>query len=101
MTPTDPTSIEPFPAGLAATPRDADGRYRYRLYVDGRFVDPAGGRWMDTEDPVAGSVWARVPRATSADADAAVEAARRALVAGACGRSTRHSAGRCCAGSAT
>lgn len=83
MTPNDPTSIEPFPAGLAATPRDADGRYRYRLYVDGRYVDPAGGRWMDTEDPVAGSVWARVPRATSADADAAVEAARRALVAGA------------------
>jgi len=83
MTPTDPASIEPFPAGLPATPREPDGRYRYRHYVDGRFADPVDGGWMDTEDPVAGESWARVPRGSAADAEAAVLAARRAFAAGA------------------
>ncbi|MFO1281875.1 MAG: aldehyde dehydrogenase [Burkholderiales bacterium] len=80
--PADPTRIDPWPAGVAATPRAPDGLLRYRHYIDGRFVDPAGGGWIDAEDPVAGTVWARVPRGTPADADAAVRAARRAFQSG-------------------
>jgi len=51
---------------------------QYQLYIDGRFVDPVDGRWMDTEDPFRMEPWARIPRGSPADVDRAVEAARRA-----------------------
>jgi len=67
---------------LSATPK-ADGLVRYQLYIDGRFVDPATRAWMDSEDPVAGESWARVPRGGAEDADRAVIAAHRAFTSGA------------------
>ncbi|MFO1303911.1 MAG: aldehyde dehydrogenase [Burkholderiales bacterium] len=75
-------SLAPDKSYVAATPQDA-GLVRYRLYIDGRFVDPASGEWMDTEDPVAGEVWARVPRGGAQDADRAAQAAHRAFESGA------------------
>ena len=75
-------SLDPASAYLPATPRDADGRYRYRMYVDGAFVDPLGAEWFDTTDPVSGEIWARIPRGRAADANRAVEAAHRAFVDG-------------------
>ena len=75
-------SLAPDKPYVAATPQDG-GLVRYRLYIDGRFVDPAGGEWIDTEDPVAGEVWARVPRGGAQDADHAAQAAHRAFENGA------------------
>ena len=67
---------------LTATAK-ADGLVHYRLYIDGRFVDPATNLWIDSDDPVAGEPWARVPRAGAEDADHAVRAAHRAFTGGA------------------
>lgn len=50
-----------------------------RNYVGGRFVDPAGGRHLDSHDPATGRVHARVPRSDARDVGAAVEAARAAF----------------------
>jgi aminomuconate-semialdehyde/2-hydroxymuconate-6-semialdehyde dehydrogenase len=50
-----------------------------RHFVNGRFVDPASGRWFDKTDPAAGQVVARVPDGDGRDVDAAVEAAARAF----------------------
>ena len=76
------TSVDPAGAAVAATARDADGRYRYRMYVGGTFVDQREPRWIDSHDPVSGDVWARIPRGGAADADRAVEAAHRAFTSG-------------------
>src|SRR5262245_35257014 len=75
-------SLDPAGADLKPTPRDADGLYRYRLYVDGAFVDPRDADWIDSSDPVSGEVWARIPRGRATDADRAVEAAHRAFTRG-------------------
>jgi aldehyde dehydrogenase (NAD+) len=83
MNATATSSIEPDTGYLEPTARDAAGRYRYRLYIDGTFVDPAGGEWIETVDPVAGTAWADVPRGRVADAEAAVAAAYRAFTTGA------------------
>ena len=75
--------LDPDSAYLVPTPRDADGCYRYGLYIDAAFVAPAQGGTIDTEDPVSGEVWARIPRGTSADVELAVAAAHRAFTQGA------------------
>jgi aldehyde dehydrogenase (NAD+) len=80
---TDTLSLDSTSAAVAPTPRAADGRRRYRHYIDGAFVDPAGGRWMESTDPVTGEDWAMVPRGDAADADRAVQAAHRAFSSGA------------------
>jgi acyl-CoA reductase-like NAD-dependent aldehyde dehydrogenase len=76
------TRLAPDTSYLAATPIDG-GTVRYGLYIEGAFVDPQGGEWIDSEDPVEGVVWARIPRGRAADADRAVAAAHRAFVCGA------------------
>ena len=75
-------SVDPASPAVAATARDADGRYRYRMYVGGAFVDSREPGWIDSQDPVSGEVWARIPRGSAADADRAVEAAHRAFTSG-------------------
>jgi len=52
-----------------------------RLYIDGRFVDPAGGGTLPVANPHDGSVLARVAEAREEDVDRAVAAARRAFPA--------------------
>ena len=76
-------SVDPANAAVASTAKDADGRYRYRMYIGGAFVDPVTPSWIDSHDPVTGEVWARIPRGGAADADRAVEAAHRAFTTGA------------------
>jgi aldehyde dehydrogenase (NAD+) len=56
---------------------------RYDHYIDGRTVAPASGAWLPTDDPYSGATWAEVARGNAADADAAVQAARRAFETGA------------------
>jgi acyl-CoA reductase-like NAD-dependent aldehyde dehydrogenase len=51
----------------------------YQLFIDGEWRDPAGGAWFETLDPYSGEPWARIPRGSGADVEAAVEAADRAF----------------------
>lgn len=51
----------------------------FRLYIDGEFVDAADGATFETFDPGSGMVVATVAKAGPAEANAAVEAARRAF----------------------
>jgi aldehyde dehydrogenase (NAD+) len=55
---------------------------RFRMHVDGRAVESASGRWLDSYDPYTGEVWSRIPRGDDRDAARAVEAAHRAFVSG-------------------
>jgi len=74
--------LDPASPAIPRTPR-VDALARYGLYIDGAFVDPVRGEWLPTEDPVAGKVWAQIPRGTAEDADRAVTAAYNAFSAGA------------------
>ena len=56
---------------------------RYEHYIGGRSVAPAGGSYLETEDPYSGAVWATVARGDRRDAEAAVDAAERAFESGA------------------
>lgn len=71
-----PTATNPL---IEPTPHGANGRPRYDLYIDGAFVPPAAGRYLETSDPVTGEVWADVARATAEDVDAACRAAQAAF----------------------
>jgi aldehyde dehydrogenase (NAD+) len=55
---------------------------RYKLYVGGRWIEPASGQYIETDNPFLGAPWALIPRGTAADVDAAVTAARTALTSG-------------------
>jgi aldehyde dehydrogenase (NAD+) len=50
----------------------------YQHYIDGAFVDPAGGEWFDSENPFTGKAWARIPRGSAVDMERAIDAAYRA-----------------------
>lgn len=52
----------------------------FQLHIDGRQVPAASGKTFDTIDPYTREPWARVPDAGMQDMDAAIAAARRALV---------------------
>lgn len=54
----------------------------YKLFIDGQYVDPIEGQYLDTADPYRGEVWARIPRGTKKDVDIAVAAADRAMSEG-------------------
>jgi aldehyde dehydrogenase (NAD+) len=54
----------------------------YQQFIDGAWVDPSTGTWLDTTNPFTGEVWARIPRSGAADVGAAVAAARRAFEGG-------------------
>lgn len=56
---------------------------QYQLFINGEFVDPANGEWIETVDPYTGEAWARIPRGTKEDVDRAVNAASQALKGGA------------------
>ncbi len=51
----------------------------YKLFIDGEFVEAEGGATFETVDPGNGFPIATVSRAGPADAEAAIEAARRAF----------------------
>ncbi|MEO1317633.1 MAG: aldehyde dehydrogenase [Pseudomonadota bacterium] len=55
---------------------------RYQHFIDGTFVDPAGGEWFESQNPYTGEAWAEIPRGTAADVDRAVKAAKAAMTTG-------------------
>lgn len=48
---------------------------KYGHWINGEFVDPADGEWLDSVDPFRGETWARIARGSSADVDRAVAVA--------------------------
>ena len=61
---------------------DLEGLPRYENHIDGRPVAPVDGRYLPTEDPYTGKIWASIPRSAAQDVDNAVLAADRALASG-------------------
>ena len=52
---------------------------KYQHFINGQYVDPVEGQWMDTIDPYTGKAWAQIPRGSAKDVDLAVQAASRAM----------------------
>jgi acyl-CoA reductase-like NAD-dependent aldehyde dehydrogenase len=55
------------------------GLHPYRLWIGGAWEDAASGATLQSEDPMTGEAWARIPDAGPEDVDRAVAAARAAL----------------------
>ena len=68
---------------------------QYRTYIDGKWVDAASGKTLQTHDPYTGEPWALIPECDETDADRAVEAAARAFESGPWPRMTQTGRGRC------
>src|ERR1700746_1598621 len=51
----------------------------YQTYIDGKGVDAASGKTLQSYDPYTGEPWALIPECDKVDVDRAVEAASRAL----------------------
>jgi acyl-CoA reductase-like NAD-dependent aldehyde dehydrogenase len=56
---------------------------KYQMYIGGKWEDPASGEWFETLNPYTAEPWALIPRGNSDDAARAVQAAHRAMNAGA------------------
>ena len=52
---------------------------QYQHFINGQYVDPVEGQWINTIDPYTGKAWAQIPRGTAKDVDLAVQSASRAL----------------------
>jgi len=52
---------------------------RDKFYIDGRWTKPVGTKTIDVHRPADGEVFAKIPEGTTADVDAAVDAARGAF----------------------
>lgn len=53
--------------------------HNLQFYIDGRWVDPVGAKFIDVVDPSSESPFARIAAGSQADVDRAVAAARRAF----------------------
>ena len=51
----------------------------WQHFIDGQYVEPHSGEWIDSIDPYLGKPWARVPRGNAQDVELAVNAAARAF----------------------
>lgn len=54
----------------------------YNHFINGHYVEPIGGKWIDSIDPYLGKPWARIPQGCAKDVDAAVRAASTAMHSG-------------------
>jgi aldehyde dehydrogenase (NAD+) len=74
-------SLEYGPAPESATPvlswLDAHDR-KFGMFVNGQWVEPAGGEYFDSINPGNGKALAQIAQATREDVDAAVKAAKKA-----------------------
>jgi betaine-aldehyde dehydrogenase len=66
----------------------------YQMYINGEWVESAGGKSFPVCDPSTEEVIARVPEANAADVDRAVAAARAAFDSGPWGQTTAQERGR-------
>src|SRR5258708_5396428 len=64
------------PAGDVSTTLDMT---KIRNFIDGQFVEPAGGRYLDNIEPATGKVYSQVPDSDARDVELAVIAADKAF----------------------
>jgi len=55
---------------------------KLQLFIEGRGIDPDGGRWFPSYNPYLGEPWCEVARSDANDVNRAVEAAHRAFTDG-------------------
>jgi (Z)-2-((N-methylformamido)methylene)-5-hydroxybutyrolactone dehydrogenase len=55
---------------------------KHQHYIDGKFVDPASGKWFESFNPYTGEAWTLIAQGDTTDADRAVQAAHRAFTQG-------------------
>jgi len=55
---------------------------KYQMYIDGKYVDSASGKWFDSYNPYTGEPWAQIAQGNAEDVDRAVRAAHQAFSAG-------------------
>ncbi|HET7825785.1 MAG TPA: aldehyde dehydrogenase [Anaeromyxobacter sp.] len=55
---------------------------RFQLYIGGKDVAPASGRWFESDDPYTAKPWAEIPEGGAEDVDRAVRAAHEAFAKG-------------------
>ena len=67
----------------------------YRMLIDGAWVAASDGGTFDSVNPANGAVWSRVPEATEADVNRAVEAAHAAVTTGPWAAMTPTERGKC------
>jgi len=67
---------------------------RYRMLIDGAWVDAEDGGTFESANPATGEPWAVIPEATAGDVDRAVKAAHRAFSEGPWARATPTERGR-------
>lgn len=48
-------------------------------FIDGRFLDPLEGQWLDNHNPADGTVYGQLPNSTEADVEKAYQAAAKAF----------------------
>jgi (Z)-2-((N-methylformamido)methylene)-5-hydroxybutyrolactone dehydrogenase len=59
-----------------------NGLSRYRMLIDGQWVEAEDGRTFQSLNPTTGEPWAEIPEATAGDVDRAVKAAHLAFTEG-------------------
>jgi aldehyde dehydrogenase (NAD+) len=52
------------------------------MYIDGKYVDSASGKWFDSFNPYTGEPWAQIAQGTAEDVDRAVRVAHKAYTEG-------------------
>src|SRR5512134_940080 len=55
---------------------------RYRMFIDGEWVEAASGDYFESDDPFLAEPWALIPKGGAEDVDRAVHAAHQALTTG-------------------
>lgn len=55
---------------------------KYQMYMDGKYVASASGKWFDSYNPYTGEPWAQIAQGNAEDADRAVRAAHKAFTEG-------------------
>src|SRR5579884_1377668 len=70
---------------LVEAPQETEQR-RYKMFVNGEWVDSSSGKTFESINPYNGKAWAVVPEAGEEDVDRAVRAARRAFEEGPWGK---------------
>ena len=53
--------------------------FKIRNFIDGQFVEPVGGKYLDNIEPATGKPYSQVPDSEAADVELAVAAADKAL----------------------
>jgi len=55
---------------------------KYQMYIEGKYVDSASGKWFDSFNPYTGDPWAQIAQGDAEDVDRAVRAAHKAYTEG-------------------